>query len=149
MYIQFPPVLPHNYSLTTHDKQKITSLKNYNHFPYCQLKFPSSKQRQSHVISAYSVYVNKAVATITNVVLSEFQLMIRMGGIKKCFVVWLLLNFHSARNCDSFYSLALYRQVLLVINNNLFISCNIFQAIYKLKVLILNIQHKKNLFRKV
>ena len=120
LYIRFPPpppqLLPHNYSLTTHDKQKITSLKNYNPFPYCQLKFPSSKQPQSHVIITYSVYANKAVATITNVVhvLSEFQLMIGMEGIKKCFVVWLLLNFHSARNCDSFYSLALYQQVLLV-----------------------------------
>ena len=38
-----------------------------------------------------------------------------MIQFEKCFVVWLLLNFHSQSNCDSFYSLALYRQVLLVI----------------------------------
>ena len=77
---QLSPVLPRNYSLTTDDKQKIRSLKNYNHFPYCQLKCSSSKQPHPHVISTYSVYENKAVATITNVVLPGFQLMIRLEG---------------------------------------------------------------------
>ena len=31
-----------------------------------------------------------------------------MTRFKKFLVVWLLLNFHSASNCDSFYLLALY-----------------------------------------
>ena len=41
-----------------------------------------------------------------------FQTMIQF---EKCFAVWLLPNFDSERNCDSFYSLALYREVLLVL----------------------------------
>ena len=74
-------VLPRNYSLTTHDKQKIISLNN-NDSPYCQLQFSSSKQPQSHVISTYSGYATKAVATITNFVLCKIQLMIRMEGTR-------------------------------------------------------------------